>query len=65
MTREKPVIYRLNMMQPTSYFLSQKFAMRDKDVLYVATAASNQPSKLVQIINQLFAPLVLAREVTR
>lgn len=64
-TREKPVIYRLNMMQPTSYFLSQKFAMRDKDVLYVATAASNQPSKLVQIINQLFAPLVLAREVTR
>lgn len=63
--QQTPVIYRLNMLKPTSYFLSQKFAMRDKDVLYVATAASLQPSKLVQIINQLFAPLVLAREVVK
>lgn len=63
--QERPIIYRLNMLSPASYFVGQKFAMRDKDVIYVATAASHQPSKLVQIINQLFTPLILARQLTR
>ncbi|MGE3744689.1 MAG: polysaccharide biosynthesis/export family protein [Sphingomonadaceae bacterium] len=62
---EIPVAYRLNMLDPTSYFQAQRFAMRDKDTIYIATAASNQPGKLVQIINQLFTPLILARQLTR
>lgn len=62
---EEPIIYRLNMLRPDSYFLAQRFAMRDKDVIYIANAASNQPSKLVNIINQLFSPFLLARSVTR
>ena len=62
---EKPVIYRLNMLQPASYFLSQRFAIRDKDVIYIANAAANRPAKMVNIINQLFAPFVTARALTR
>ncbi len=62
---EQPVIYRLNMLQPASYFLSQRFAVRDKDVIYVANAAANRPAKLVSIINQLFSPFVAARAITR
>lgn len=62
---EKPVVYHLNMMKPDSYFLSQKFAMRDKDVLYIGNARANQPSKFVQILSQLFSPVVTARAVTR
>ncbi len=58
---EAPVIYRLNMMRPASYFLSQRFAIRDKDVIYIANAAANRPAKLVSIINQLFSPVVTAR----
>lgn len=61
---EKPIIYRLNLMNPASYFLSQRFAMRDKDVIFIANAASNRPAKLVAIINQLFSPLVTARALT-
>lgn len=61
----KPVIYRLNLLQPASYFLAQRVAMQDKDVIYVANSAANQPSKLVGIINQLFAPLLTARVLTR
>jgi len=64
-TGEKPVVYRLNMLQPVSYFASQRFAMRDKDVIYIATAASNQPGKLIQIISQAFTPIILARQLTR
>lgn len=62
---ERPVIYRLNMMQPASYFLSQRFAVRDKDVIYIANAAANRPAKMVNIINQLFTPFVTARALTR
>lgn len=57
----KPIIYRLNLLDPASYFLAQRVAMQDKDVIYIANAAANQPSKLVAIINQLFSPIVTAR----
>jgi polysaccharide export outer membrane protein len=60
-----PKIYRLNMLKPQSYFLSQRFVMRDKDVIYIANAAANQPSKLVNIINQLFSPFVTARAISQ
>ena len=61
----KPVIYQLNLMKPASYFLSQRFKIHDKDVIYVANAAANRPAKLVSIINQLFSPIVTARALTQ
>lgn len=62
---ENPVIYRLNLKDPQSYFLAQKFYMKDKDVLYFANSAANPPSKLINLINQLFSPLVTARILTQ
>ena len=55
---EMPMVYHLNMMKTGSYFLAQRFAMRDKDVLYFGNAAANQPSKLIQLISQLFSPIL-------
>ena len=60
---EKPVVYHLNMMKPGGYFLSQRFGMIDKDVLYIGNARANQPSKLIQIVSQLFSPIVTARYI--
>ncbi|WP_375381806.1 polysaccharide biosynthesis/export family protein [uncultured Sphingomonas sp.] len=51
-------VYHINMMRTGSYFLAQRFVMRDKDVLYFGNAQANQPSKLIQIISQLFSPIV-------
>lgn len=62
---EIPVVYHVNMMKTGSFFLSQRFALRDKDVIYVANAPANQPSKLVQIISQLFAPIVSVQSVVQ
>ncbi|MEC3948371.1 polysaccharide biosynthesis/export family protein [Sphingobium sp. HWE2-09] len=56
--QEVPIVYHLNMMNTGAYFLSQKFVMQDKDVLYFGNAAANQPSKLVQLISQLFSPIL-------
>ena len=61
----KPLIYRINMMRAQSYFLAQRFAMRDKDVIYIANAKSNQPLKLVQVLSQLFTPVLAVRAVTQ
>lgn len=53
-----PMVYHLNLMNAGAYFLSQRFFMQDKDVLYVGNAAANQPGKLVQLISQLFSPIL-------
>jgi polysaccharide export outer membrane protein len=50
------------MMQASSYILAQKFAMKDKDVVYVGNALANQPSKLIQVLSQLFFPLVALQQ---
>lgn len=56
--KDQAVVYHLNMMSAGAYFLAQRFVMRDKDVLYIGNARANQPSKLIQIISQLFSPIV-------
>lgn len=56
--KEVPKVYHLNMMRAASYFLAQRVVMHDKDVLYFGNAAANQPSKLFQLISQLFTPLM-------
>lgn len=56
--KEVPRVYHINMMQTGAYFIAQKFTMQDKDVLYFGNAAANQPSKLVQLISQLFSPVL-------
>lgn len=56
--QEVPRVYHINMMQTGAYFIAQKFTMQDNDVLYFGNAAANQPSKLVQLISQLFSPVL-------
>lgn len=62
---QRPVIYRLDLMKPGSYFLAQQIAMQDKDLIYFANSSSGPPSKLIGIINQLFGPFVTARALTQ
>lgn len=61
---EQPVVYHINMLQPVSYLLAQKFDLQNKDVVYIAGAEANQPGKLLQMIGQVFTPLVIARQIT-
>jgi polysaccharide export outer membrane protein len=55
---QKPVVYHLNMMHTAAFFLSQRMVMKDKDVLYIGSAKANQPSKLIQLVSQLFSPII-------
>jgi len=62
---DPPLIYRLNLMKPESYIIAQNFPMHDKDLIYIANSAANPVTKFVGILNQLFAPLLTARVLTR
>lgn len=62
---ERPVIYRLNLMDPQAYFTAQRFYLHNKDLVYFSNAAINPPSKLLNLINQLFGPIVTAKVVTQ
>jgi len=62
---ERPTVFHLNMMRAGAYLLSQRFRMRDGDVLYVGNARANQPAKFVQLLSQLFVPIATARAVAQ
>jgi len=53
----KPVAYRLDLLQAQSYFLAQGFEMKPRDVIYIANARANQPTKFIQILNTFFSPV--------
>lgn len=58
-----PLVYHVNMMKPGAYLLSQRFYMRNEDVLYIGNARANQASKFIQLLSQLFSPIVTLRSV--
>jgi polysaccharide biosynthesis/export protein len=59
---EVPVVYHFNMMQASTYVLAQRFEMKDKDVVYVGNALANQPSKMIQLLSQLFLPFLVLQQ---
>lgn len=63
-----PVSYRINMRDPTALFGARLFAMRDKDIIYVANAPLNEVQKVFVLINTITSPVLTAatvRAVTR
>jgi polysaccharide export outer membrane protein len=52
-----PVIYRLTLRDPKSYFLARTFKMRDKDVVYVANASSLDLLKFLAIVGAVTGPV--------
>ncbi len=48
-----PVIFRLNLRKPDGLFLAQKFAMHDKDILYVSNSDSTEVTKFLAVVNSV------------
>ncbi|MDX2266428.1 MAG: polysaccharide biosynthesis/export family protein [Hyphomicrobiales bacterium] len=45
-----PVVYRVSLRDPNSYFLARGFLLKDKDVLYTANAKAVELSKVLRMI---------------
>ena len=50
-----PVIYNINLRDPSSYFLAQNFEMRNKDVIYTSNAASVETTKFLTFLRTIMA----------
>ena len=48
-----PVIYKVDMSEPTSFFMTQNFMMRDKDILYVSNAPIIGVQKFLSMVLSL------------
>ncbi|HEY5048397.1 MAG TPA: polysaccharide biosynthesis/export family protein [Rhizomicrobium sp.] len=55
-----PVIYHLDLRQAESYFLARRFAMRDKDMVYVANARLTELQKFLNIVGSVVGPAATA-----
>jgi len=52
-----PVVYRLNLADPDSLFMEQKFAVANRDVIYVSNSPSTEVQKVFNIVSGAFAPI--------
>jgi polysaccharide export outer membrane protein len=59
-----PVLYKVNMRDPETYFAIQQFAMQDKDLIYIANAPTVQLYKFLQLLYTIVTPAVTAKTVT-
>jgi polysaccharide export outer membrane protein len=50
-----PIIYEVNLRDPAGYFLTTKFEMRNKDVIYIANAQSVEVSKFLNYLRLIIA----------
>jgi polysaccharide export outer membrane protein len=62
-TQPVPIIYHLDLLQPTNYFLLQKIAMRDRDMIYVANSEGMRIKKFLGLIQAMFSPITIASPV--
>lgn len=51
-----PIAYHLNMRDPNALFLARRFAMRDKDILFVSNAPLTEVSKFFQLFSMVTQP---------
>jgi len=54
-----PVIFRVNLSDPSAYFLMQEFAVRNGDVIYTANSPVAEFQRFVNIISSTITPALL------
>jgi polysaccharide export outer membrane protein len=58
-----PVIYRVDMKNPATFFIAQGFPIRNKDVLYVSNAPLADIQKFVNVISSTILPVATASTI--
>jgi polysaccharide biosynthesis/export protein len=53
-----PVIYRIDLTEPSSFFALQNFSIKDKDIVYIANAPSVEIQKFIDLIAPITAPFL-------
>jgi polysaccharide export outer membrane protein len=59
-----PVIYRINMRDPSSFFVAHRFPIRNKDIVYVSNASATDLQKTMNILLPFIGAGATAAAVT-
>lgn len=62
-TPQVPVVYRIDMRDPNSLFLTQAFRMRNRDLVYVSNAPLTDLQKVLGAFSAITGPVVSAAAV--
>jgi polysaccharide export outer membrane protein len=60
-----PVVYRVNMKDPATFFIAQNFQIHNKDVLYVSNAPLADFQKFVNVIYSTILPAATTAAATQ
>jgi polysaccharide export outer membrane protein len=60
-----PVVYRFDFADANTYFLADRFPVRDKDIIFVADAGAAQVQKLFTVISTVTGPIITGLLVCR
>jgi polysaccharide export outer membrane protein len=58
-----PVVYRVNMRDPSSLFVSQAFRMRNRDLVYVSNAPYTEVQKVLGVFSTVTTPLAAGASI--
>lgn len=59
-----PVVYRVDLKDPLTFFVAQGFPIRNKDVIYVSNSSAAELQKFLNIIGSVVAPVIGLRAVS-
>ena len=58
-----PVIYEIDLRDPSSFFVAQSFPVQNGDVLYVTNAPAAELQKFMNIVVSAFYPAAVAKSL--
>jgi polysaccharide export outer membrane protein len=59
-----PVLYHLNLRQINGYFLAERFAVKNNDLIYVANASMTDLQKFFTLVGTITGPVIAGTVVT-
>ena len=59
------VVYNINLRDAATYFLARDFVIRNKDIVYVASAPSTQLMKALQIFGAIASPAITGAAIIK
>jgi polysaccharide export outer membrane protein len=60
-----PVVYRIDLKNPSSFFVMQTFAINNKDVLFISNAPSAELQKFLNMVFSVLYPVLNVIQVTK
>ncbi|QAU35551.1 polysaccharide biosynthesis/export family protein [Janthinobacterium sp. 17J80-10] len=59
-----PVIYRVDLKDPATFFVAQSFPIRNKDVMFVSNAPAAELQKFLNIVGSVVYPIISIQNAT-